>query len=470
MTAKTPYAPCESVETLKAALQPALSIENQTLAIRDAGALRGDLADALIRTAVFSTDSGAKALARWVIWEASQQLGCASASIQELYEARARGEYKGLAVPAINIRGLTYDVARTLFRNLKKLDAAAAIFEIAKSEISYTAQEPDEYSACILAAALRENWEGPVFIQGDHVQANAKKYASDKGKEIQGLKDLIAAQIAAGFYNIDIDTSTLVDLSHPTLEAQQRANFTHCAELTHFIREREPQGMTISVGGEIGEVGTQNSTPEEFIAYMTGYCETLKKLSPTAKGISKISIQTGTSHGGIPLPDGTVADVKLDFNCLEKISELAREKFKIGGAVQHGASTLPETAFDRFPQTETLEIHLATGFQNLIYDHPAFPAALREEIYTYLRTHMADEKKEKETDAQFIYKTRKKGFGPFKRAMWDLSDTTPAAIFEDLSAMFCRLFRKLGIEGSRPLVGRSVSPVAVHRPYPKEAL
>ena len=54
---------------------------------------------------------------------------------------------------------------------------------------------------------------GPLFIQGDHVQTNAKKYNSpDRDKELDALRALIKEEIAAGFYNIDIDTSTLVDL------------------------------------------------------------------------------------------------------------------------------------------------------------------------------------------------------------------------------------------------------------------
>lgn len=446
-----------------------LNESDAKLIVQNRDRFRRESIDSLITTAVFSSDSGTRDLARFIIWEASQHLGCPSSSIQELYDARARGEYTGLSVPAINIRGMTYDVARTIFRTLQKMDAAACIFEIAKSEIGYTNQRPAEYTACILAAALKENFEGPVFIQGDHVQVNAKAYAKDKEKELAGLRDLIREQIAAGFYNIDIDTSTLVDLSKETLTEQQRLNFEHCAEFTQLIRDHEPKSLTISVGGEIGEVGHKNSTVEEFVAYMDGYRQTLAKIAPNAKGISKISIQTGTSHGGIPLADGSVAKVKLDFECLTEIGKRARDTYHFGGAVQHGASTLPEEAFDRFPESETLEIHLATGFQNAIYDHAAFPDTLRTAIYDYLRTNMADEKKDGETDAQFIYKTRKKGFGPFKREMWTLPESTKSAIFEDLSAMFMRIFRKLNIEGSRNLIARTITPVYVSLPFPKHA-
>ena len=103
--------------------------------------------------------------------------------------------------------------ARAVIRAAKKLDAGAFIFEIARSEIGYTEQRPHEYAAILCAAALREGFTGPLFIQGDHVQTNAKKYNSpERDKELETLRGLIREEIAAGFYNIDIDTSTLVDL------------------------------------------------------------------------------------------------------------------------------------------------------------------------------------------------------------------------------------------------------------------
>src|SRR4030095_1431328 len=140
------------------------------------------------------------------------------------------------------------------------LNAGALIFEIARSEIGYTEQRPHEYAAVVIAAALREGFGGPVFIQGDHVQTNAKKYNSpDRDEEIDALRALIKEEIAAGFYNIDIDTSTLVDLSKPTLAEQQEVNITLAADFATFIRKHEPQGVTVSVGGEIGEVGGKNS-------------------------------------------------------------------------------------------------------------------------------------------------------------------------------------------------------------------
>src|SRR5205823_13820820 len=171
-------------------------------------------------------------------------------------------------VPAFNIRALTYDSARALCRAAIRNDVGAFIFEIARSEIGCSEQRPAEYAACVLAAAIREGFKGPLFIQGDHFQASAKKWATPDGRqaEMKALESLIDEALAAEFYNIDIDTSTLVDLSFKTRDEQQRANYEGTAHLTKYIRAREAKGITISVGGEIGEVGKYNTQPDEVRA------------------------------------------------------------------------------------------------------------------------------------------------------------------------------------------------------------
>src|SRR6266480_1688315 len=209
--------------------------------------------------------------ARWLIWEIGQQAGVRPASIHELYLARGRGEVQPFTTPAMNIRVLSYDSARAVFRAAKRLDVGALICEIARSEMGYTEQRPAEYVAVMTAAALREGFTGPLFIQGDHVQVNAKKYAADAEAELQALRTLIEEELHAGFYNIDVDTSTLVDLSQPNLDEQQRTNYERAAELTQFIRDREPEHVTVSVGAEIGEVGGKNSDVHELKAFMEGY-------------------------------------------------------------------------------------------------------------------------------------------------------------------------------------------------------
>ncbi len=427
------------------------TIEEVRLAAAALAAGHGEILDRLVWTGVFGAPP-ARDAARAAVFDQARSVGLYPASIHALYKARGRGEIApDFTVPAINIRVLAYDTARALFRARRELDAGAVICEIARSEISYTDQRPAEYAFVVIAAALREGWRGPVFLQGDHFQVNAKKFTADRKGELEALRTLTAEAIEAGFYNIDVDTSTLVDLSLAGHEAQQTLNGSLCAELTAFIRSHEPRGVTISVGGEIGEVGGKNSTPEELHAFMKVYGEALARLAPGAEGMSKISIQTGTSHGGVPMPDGSIAQVKVDFDALENLSRIARERYGLAGAVQHGASTLPAELFDKFPMLGACEIHLATDFQSMVFDHPAFPPEFKHAIYERLRVLAADERKPADTDEQFFYKTRKKAIGPYKRELWGMPAAVREALGRTLEERFRLLLHRLRAGGTRTI-------------------
>jgi fructose/tagatose bisphosphate aldolase len=438
-------------------LKNIIEIKDGSVYVKDKNAVR-NLMDSLIYDAVFESDDEKRKAKFVLVKEIAKACGAVPASIQGLYEEMGRS-YPGFTVPAMNIRGLTYDAARAVFRKALEMKAGAFIFEIARSEIGYTKQRPIEYAAVVLAAAVKEGFEGPVFIQGDHFQLVRKNYLSGPEPETDYVKGLIKEAIEAEFYNIDIDTSTIVDLDKPTTKEQQRPNFEKTSELSEHVRQLQPSGVDISIGGEIGEIGGKNSNPDELRAYLDGFKETFKGI----KGLSKLSVQTGTSHGGVVLPDGSLAKVKIDFDTLRQLSDLARKEYGLSGCVQHGASTLPEEAFNMFPETGTSEVHLATGFQNIIYDSKHLPADFKAEVYEYLKQECAKERKEGQTDEQFFYSVRKKGFGPIKKKWWDLPSSVKEPIMKELEAKFALLFEKLKVTNTTDIVKRTVKPVVVKK-------
>jgi fructose/tagatose bisphosphate aldolase len=452
----------DSVETLLESLNGIVSIDGNNVTVDNESLLR-EKVDGLVYSAVFS-DGLARDTARWILWQLGQALGIYPSSIHELYMAVGRGDAPhSFTVPAINVRALNFNTARAIFRAANKIDAGAVIFEIARSEMGYTDQRPAEYVSSLIGAAIKEGFRGPLFVQGDHIQVSAKNFAADPDKEVGAVKDLIQEAIEGGFYNIDIDTSTLVDLSFDTLDEQQNTNYSLCARLTEYVRSLEPDGITVSLGGEIGEVGGHNSTVPELHAFMQGYNREVGK----ATGISKISVQTGTSHGGVVLPDGTLADVNVDFDTLEELSRAAREEYGLGGAVQHGASTLPPTAFGKFPEVGTVEIHLATNFQNIIYDN--LPENVVDTAYNYVLSNLKNEWKEGKTEDQFIYSTRKKAIGPFKQQWWGLSAAVQEKVGKALQNEFEFLFDKLAIANTREFANAVTSIVKIDKPRPTEA-
>ena len=398
--------------------------------------------DELIYLAIFSPDETTKKSARTSIRKIAMEKRIKLASINSLYMSIGQGKASGFTVPAINVRSLTYDLARQVFQIMEEKQVGPVIFEIARSEIKYTEQQPDEYTVSILAAAIKENYVGSVFIQGDHYQFSAKNFIANKQDEINKIKELIKKSIDAGFYNIDIDASTLVDLTKTELVEQQRNNYEMTALLTEYIRSIQPKDVVISIGGEIGHIGGVNSNVADFETFMNNYLRLIKSKNLLI-GVSKVSVQTGTSHGGIPLPDGTIAEVKLDFNVLKSITDSARSKYNIGGSVQHGASTLPNNLFHNFPTYNALEIHLATGFQNIIYDH--MDPKLKQEIYEWLKINCKDEQKKDQTEDQFLYKTRKKALGPFKNRIWTQEDKYKNETLKFLKTQFEYLFTQLNL-------------------------
>jgi fructose/tagatose bisphosphate aldolase len=404
----------------------------------------------LVRDMVFGADAKAK---QAQLREMAYANGLFFASIQNLYDAMGK-KYGGFTVPAVNVRGVTFDFARAVFRAALKNKVGPFVFEIARSEMGYTKQTPGEFATAIIAGGLAEGYKGPVFIQCDHCQVSSKNYKDNPEKEMTAIKDLIKEAVAAGFYNIDIDASTMVDMSKTDLVEQQEANGRLTAELTKYIRSVEPKGVTISVGGEIGEIGHTNSTVEDLRAYMQQYQKYLPK---GMKGISKISVQTGTTHGGVVLADGSIAKVQLDFDTLEKLSKLAREEYGMGGAVQHGASTLPDDMFDLFPKKGTMEVHLATGFQNIFFDSKNFPKPLLDKINQGIADKYPGDRKAGESDVQFYYRNRKRSYGDFKKEIWDIPQPTLDKIMAEIEERFSFFFHKLNVVGTDKLVAKLVT-------------
>lgn len=416
--------------------------------------------DQLVWQVVFGEEKERKK-AYLKLWNLAQDQQIYPASINDFYMARGREELPlDFTVPAINLRGITYEMAKAVFKIAVAKKVGALILELARSEMGYTNQSPLEYVGVVIGAALREGFKGPLFIQGDHFQIKQGDKAGEaKEGEVEKVRQLIKDSIEAGFYNIDIDVSTLVDYGQKTVDEQQKTNYLISAELSEYVRRLEPKGVTISLGGEIGHIGGKNSTEEELRAYMEGYNQALK---PGLVGLSKISIQTGTHHGGVVLPDGTLAKVDVDFAVLKKLARLAR-KYGMGGTVQHGASTLPDEYFAQFPKSEAIEVHLATGFQNIIMDHSKFPKDLLNKMYHWIDKELVNERKEGQTKEQFYYKLRKKAWGQFKKECWSLKEGVKTAIRKDLEKRFSFMFRELNVENTKEMVEKFIKPVKIYK-------
>src|SRR2546430_10043243 len=103
-------------------------------------------------------------------------------------------------------------------------------------------------------------------------------------------------------------------------------------------------------------------------------------------------------------------------------------------------------------------------------DHPGVPKDLRREVNGWVKTEGKEEWKKGDSEEQFLYKSRKKAIGPFKRHFWDLPEDIRARIGADLEKTFSFLFEQLRVKGTRAITDRYVKPKLDSHPAPPAAL
>ncbi len=94
--------PYYNLSEMTRSLEPLIEFEKDRLFINDVDAFREQFIDRLLRSAVFGS-SDVKKAAIWIIWAASQALGCGAASIGGLAHAMKRGELQGFTIPDPNL-------------------------------------------------------------------------------------------------------------------------------------------------------------------------------------------------------------------------------------------------------------------------------------------------------------------------------------------------------------------------------
>ena len=313
----------------------------------------------------------------------------------------------------------------------------------------------------MLAAALREGFRGPVFIQGDHFQVNAKKFAADPATEVDAVKALAREAIAAGFYNIDIDTSTLVDISQADARRAAAAELrSRASTFSAPCASSSPRASRSPSAARSARSGTQNSTVEELRAYMDGFNRT-----PAGGHGGAVEDQRAVGH----VARRRRARRRLDRR-REARSRHARDDCRRWRATSTDLPARCSTArrrcrtraFNNFPKRETAEIHLATNFQNMLFDHMPADAA-RDDLRVaggeregraegdrlrraVLSTRRARRRSARSSGSCGICRTT-------RRRRW-------RAAYDE---KFAFLFDQLAIGNTAAIVARFVKPPAMHR-------
>lgn len=447
------YYDLQSEQEVKDLIGKSCTLEGEKISsITDQNLLRDEIIYTLQFNASVSDNKEVKKASIYWINQIAEALDIKSGSNHDFYSAKTGGEYQFFTVPAINARMVSFHKVRAAVKTAKAMNLPHIIFELALSEVGYTGQGKNEYAALVKAAYISLGLENEtVYVQADHYQLDPKKYADDSAAELQRIKDAITKAIENGVYNIDIDTSKFetADLDKSDRENQQE-NARLTAELLHFIRQYEAEydlPCTISVGGEVGEVGGENTKYPQVGAYLEMLKENLEDLgSGSVKGLDKVSINVGSAHGGVLGPDGQPLDsVPLDFTAHHDLYMLGKDPMNEGKhvlPVQHGASTLPKKYFSLFPAMHVGEIHLATGYQNIVWE---VLEKEDQELYAKMKDLTFEKFGEKiskhKTEAIGFMKERKRVTEFFKRDLL-LSNAMPA-VEKALEQEFAEIFYSL---------------------------
>ncbi|MFH1286342.1 MAG: class II fructose-bisphosphate aldolase [Candidatus Magasanikbacteria bacterium] len=447
------YKGIQSPEELRSLVATVCSLDGDSVAsIIDEEVLKNEFIYTLQFNASVNENEEVKHAAQQWIFAIADAMNITSGSNHEFYLEKQQGKHQFFTVPAVNSRMVTFHTIRAALRSAEALEIPHIIFELALSEVGYTGQQKDEYAALVKAAYISLGLsERTVYLQADHYQLDPKKYAEDADAEMKRIQDAITFALEHGVYNIDIDSSKFETAnSNKTDRENQAENARLTATLLHFIRNYESEHelpCTVSVGGEVGEVGGENTRYPQVNAYLELIKEEMERLgSDQFVGLDKVSINVGSAHGGVLGPDGQPLDsIPLDFTAHHDLYMMAKDPMSEREhviSVQHGASTLPKHYFPLFPAMHVAEIHLATGFQNVVWETlEKKDTQLFETMKSEVMNRCGEKVAAHETEAIGFMKERKRVTEFFKRDL--LLSNSIEAIEQALENEFAEIFHSL---------------------------
>lgn len=412
---------------------------------------RGELVDRFVYTSILGGTQKLRHLCSLILRSAALAHGIWCDSIHPFYKTLSTGRKAVMTIPAYNVRGLTYSIVRTIFRTAQKLNAGPFIIEISPHEMSFTQQRADEIGACVLGAALRENYFGPVFIQGDHFKIDAHRSQQEKLTDTNRMQSLISDAIGNGFYNFDIDATHSLTCEHQAGRDALQDHFERVARVCEFIRQAQPQGVTAAMGVEFGSMSRLLTQKDLVLREIDMLQSNLAALQVTP-GLTKICFHLDSDTNA--MDNGLVPHISQSLSqevlsALSGLSVQLKSMLQIAGLEIHAGSGISHSVLDNLPSNGIVEVHLGTQIQDIIFDHPRFPIGLTEEIHSYLETHCSMDLQAQTSRDYFYYTARKKSWGPFKKAICSLDERTKAAILQDIEKEVSLNFELLRVAGQR---------------------
>lgn len=415
------------------------SLEPGAFAVKDEEALRSVLVDRLVQTVVFG-DGQTREAARWLIWEAAWQLGIQSASTDPLYRAWDQGTGGHLVVPSISVPVLAFDSAWAIFSSAKRSQVRAVIFDLPLDEMAWTGQSFAELATAVTAAAIKAGHVGPYYLQCSRCEVDVQERGSDPTRDLVKLQRQIREAVVAGYRSIGLAAMVTGEEGPPPHDRGVHETFGRCAELAAYVRELEPDGVTVAIGLEVDRPSAGAASPAELRSCAEDFSRAfVRSTGAQERGLAAIGLSRQTYGAGAPRPNGSTAGAAADHRALRGCAEVAQSL----GLATIVRATAPEDVGREVAQIEgavVLETHLTDTIQNVILQGEALPGALQREMQRRLMVAKAG--------ARVRNGGETRGWGGLKEQLWWLPDQTRAEIRAEIEARLGQVFRELGASGS----------------------
>jgi fructose-bisphosphate aldolase class II len=354
-------------------------------------------------------------------------------------------------IMAANVR--VAHVAKGIFRAAKDTDSAV-FMELARSESDlkggYTGMTPQVFSEKMAAAAQAtgcDTWA----LHADHISIKKGDAA-----EVQGTKELIDAQIKAGYTSFAIDASHLFNFEGKNVREELADNIRVTTELARHIRSRM-NGKEFGLEVEVGEIGRKDTggliltKPEEAVAF-------IKALNENDVHPHVIAIANGSSHGHTYDANGNVVEqLSIDIPQTQAIAKALRDNKLRVGIAQHGITGTPRDLINlHFPKGDIIKGNVGTFWQDVVFStFKVFEPELYKNIQEWTLEKYRPLNPGKQ-DRQIFDGNCKMAIKEFYKEIYAVDEATEKAIESMAYAESLVFFRAFSSQGSASLVRKAI--------------
>ena len=357
---------------------------------------------------------------------------------------------KKAIIMAANVR--IASVAQGIFKAAKETDSAL-FMELARSECDlkggYTGLTPRDFSEKMQEAAQTVKFD-VWALHADHI--TIKKGDSS---EIEQTKQLIDAQIAAGYTSFAIDASHLFNFEGKSVKEELKENIQVTSDLALYIKNKM-KGQSFGLEVEVGEIGRKDTggliltKPEEAVGF-------IKALNENDVYPHVLAIANGSTHGHTYDANGNVVEqLSIDIPRTKEIAQALRENNLKVGIAQHGITGTPRDLINlHFPKGDIIKGNVGTFWQDVVFSTlKVYEPALYKDIqeWTLEKYRPANPGKK---DRQIFDGNCKFAIKEFYKEIYSVGEDTEHAIQAMAYAESLIFFKAFSSQGTASLVRKS---------------